>query len=111
MASRFNPPWLIDQRKGGNAPLICDADGRVICLVRAGDAELVALLSLAPEMLRDLAALVHVLCRYDPEYCARHRVTSPSPEELAEALSDAIALVNHARDQGIPLSLPFEVTL
>lgn len=109
MVGRFNPPWLIDQHPAGNAPLICDADGRVICLVRAGDDELAALLSLAPEMLRELAALVHVLSRYDIAYCARHRVTPPSPAELAEALSDAVALVNHARDQGIPLSISSEV--
>ena len=109
MVGRFNPPWLIDQYPAGNMRPIYDADGRVVCLVRAGDDELAALLSLAPEMLRELAALLHVLSRYDIEYCARHRVTPPSPAELAEVISDAVALVNHARDQGIPLSIPSEV--
>ena len=105
----FNPPWLVNEELG-RAPIVADFDGRVICAVRGDDPGLTALLSLAPELLRDMAALVHVLQRYDARYCATHGLPAPEPVELAEALSDAIALLAHARDLGVPLSIPLEVT-
>lgn len=109
MVAAFNPPWLTDEEPG-RAPIVADFDGRVICAVRGDDPGLAALLSLAPEFLRELGALVHVLQRYDPRYCATHSLPPPTPEELAEALCDAVTLLAHARDLGVPISAPLEVT-
>lgn len=108
MDTPFNAPWRVDNGHGSGA-IIVDAHARVVCVPRYSQPELAALLSLAPELLRDLTALTDVVCRLDARYCAQRGMQKATLEQIAEALLDAVALLTHARDQGIPLSIPIEV--
>lgn len=99
MPSLYNPPWLVCA-KPGEATVISDQDGRVMCVVGTALPGLEELLALAPEAMRELATLVHAVCSLDPTYCAQNGI-APDANLLAEALSDAIALINHARDVGV----------
>ena len=104
MDNPFNTPWLIDHQRD-MAPVVVDADRHFVCMVRPGNDALTALMTLAPEVLNTLADLMEVLRRFDDGYCAHHGLPPASPAEMTGALSDAIALLHHARELGIPLEI------
>ena len=104
MDKLFNTPWLIDHQRD-MAPVVVDAERHFVCMVRPGSDALAALMSLAPEVLNTLVDLMEVLRRFDDAYCAHHGLPPATPEEMPGALSDAIALLHHAHELGIPLEI------
>lgn len=89
----------------GGPSAIHAADGRLLAMVTqqpGDDTSLAETFAIAPEALRDLAALVFAICCLDDEYCATHGVQRPPDgAALAAALTDAIACIRTARDLGV----------
>lgn len=98
-------PSLTGEAFPGSQPAVFDADGRYVALLlRPDDLMTAELIALAPETLAHLVALTSVMCRLNPAHCHRHGLSPATLEETAEALDDAIALINHAQDLGISLN-------
>jgi len=104
MDNPFKTPWVVSETPG-EAPVLLDHDCDVVCVVRAQTPALAALLSLAPEMLRDLVDLVDVLRRFDDAYCRRHGLPAVTSDDLTAALADCLALLHYAHDVGLPLEI------
>ena len=82
-----------------------DANGQLVAIVQPGGAVTGELIAMAPELLRELHALVSATLQLDPDYCRQHRIQF-DPEGLRNALCDALATLNHARDHGLPCEVP-----
>lgn len=102
-------PWRCLPRGGGHGriglaltPAVYDANGRSIAtLMRPNDVITAELMTMAPEALAHLVALVFQMCRLDPEFCRDNGTPIATSDDLAEALADALALIAHAKDLGV----------
>lgn len=100
-------PWYCSHTPAGQdgdaLSSVHQAGGRLIAIVQPGPAATGELLTLAPDMLTHLVALVSAICRIDPEYCADTQQPLATSDDLVAALDDAITLIRHARELGIPI--------
>jgi len=89
------------------------SDGRLVAMVsmpgNAPAQPLADLFALAPELLADLAGLLHALMLHDPDYRSQHAPDTDrgsAEEAMLEAASNAVATLSYAVSCGLPVVMP-----
>ncbi len=86
-------------------PSVHDADGALVVIVQPGLHAVGDLFALAPELLRELAGLMRAVLQLDPAYCRTHGLHH-DPDALRIAASEAVAILAHAKQIGLPVDVP-----
>ncbi|WP_418648862.1 hypothetical protein ACNQFN_11380 [Thauera butanivorans] len=89
------------------------SDGRLVAMVsmpgNASPQPVADLFALAPELLADLAGLLHALMLHDPDYRNKHAPDTDrvaAEESIFEAASNAVATLSYAVSCGLPVVMP-----
>lgn len=86
-------------------PSVHDADGGLVVIVQPGLHAVGDLFALAPELLRELGGLMRAVLQLDPAYCRTHGLHH-DPDALRIAASEAVAVLAHAKQIGLPVDVP-----
>ena len=102
-------PWLCSEPIPRSYS-ITDSEGRCLAIVTNGRPEVGDLISLSPELLADLAELLHTLMLVvDSDYRAEH---APDLDNAAvgfrvlDAVSAAVTTLGYAASCGLPVDMP-----
>lgn len=85
---------------------IHDGDGNLLATVWPADQCIGRLIALAPELLADLAGLLHALMLLDPDYRNEHAPGTDHAVAILDAASNAVATLAYAAGCGLPVAMP-----
>lgn len=103
-------PWLYVA--DGPDSAVFDSNGHHVAFVRpckAPQAALGELFAIAPELLGNLTALLRAIVQQDEDYRRTHGIELDADgcrEALLDAISNAVATLAYAQDNGLPVDLP-----